>query len=45
MEIRTLKASEREQVLDLLDRWQMPDGWSGRDFFRRYMDLDPSYRD
>jgi len=45
VEIRTLRASEREQILDLLDRWQMPDGWSGRDFFRRYMDLDPSYRD
>lgn len=23
----------------------MPDGWRGRDFFARYMDLDPSFRD
>jgi GNAT superfamily N-acetyltransferase len=45
VKIRTLRASERDQVLDLLDRWEMPDGWRGRDFFRRYMELDPSYRD
>ncbi|MBW2235656.1 MAG: GNAT family N-acetyltransferase [Deltaproteobacteria bacterium] len=45
MEIRTLKAGERGQVLDLLDCWELPDGWRGRDFFRRYMEQDPSFRD
>jgi GNAT superfamily N-acetyltransferase len=45
MKIRTLRSGEREQVLDLLDCWELPDGWRGRDFFRRYMELDPSYRD
>ena len=32
-------------VLELLDPWDVGDGWRGRDFFRRYMELDPSYRD
>jgi GNAT superfamily N-acetyltransferase len=45
MEIRTLRQNEREQLLDLLDGWGLPDGWAGRDFFRRYMDLDPTYTD
>jgi GNAT superfamily N-acetyltransferase len=45
MEIRTLKESERERVLDLLDQWELQDGWHGRNYFRRHMDYDPSYRD
>lgn len=45
MQIRTLKALEKGRLLDLLDRWDMPDGWRGRNYFRRYMDYDPSYED
>lgn len=45
MEIRTLGAGEREALLELLDGWPLPDGWRGRDFFRRYVEDDPSYRD
>ena len=43
MELRTLRRSEREPLLDLLDQWQMPDGWQGRDFFRRYLEDDPTF--
>ncbi len=45
MEIRTLKADERESLLELLDGWDLPDGWQGRDFFRRYVEIDPTYED
>lgn len=45
MEFRTLRRAEREHLLDLLDGWEIPDGWSGRDFFRRFIDLDPTYVD
>jgi len=45
MELRTLRRSEREPLLDLLDCWQMPDGWQGRDFFRRYLEEDPTFSD
>jgi len=45
MELRTLRRSEREPLLDLLDQWQMPDGWQGRDFFRRYLEDDPTFAD
>lgn len=45
MEIRTLDRSERDAWLDLLNGWELPDGWSGRDFFRRWIELDPSFRD
>ncbi len=45
MEIRTLREDERELLLELLNLWQLPDGWCGRDFFRRYIECDPSYRD
>jgi GNAT superfamily N-acetyltransferase len=45
MELRTLRRSEREPLLDLLDHWEMPDGWKGRDFFRRYLEDDPSFVD
>jgi len=45
MEIRTLDAGEREALLELLDGWELPDGWEGRDFFRRYVEIDPTYED
>lgn len=45
MEIRNLRPGEREALLDLLDGWELPDGWRGRDFFRRYVEDDPTYAD
>lgn len=45
MEIRTLLEDERELLLELLDLWELPDGWRGKDFFRRYIEIDPAYRD
>jgi GNAT superfamily N-acetyltransferase len=43
--IRTLRHDEREAVLELLDQWPLSDGWRGRDYFRRYIDFDPTYAD
>ena len=45
MDIRTLEAGEGDAWLDLLDGWEMPDGWRGRDFFRRWIDHDPTWAD
>lgn len=45
MEIRTLEGGEREALLDLLDGWPLPDGASGREFFRRYLERDPTFAD
>jgi GNAT superfamily N-acetyltransferase len=45
MELRTLRRSEREALLELLDHWELPDGWRGRDFFRRYLEDDPTFAD
>jgi GNAT superfamily N-acetyltransferase len=45
MKIRTLRADEHEALLALLDGWELPDGWRGRDFFRRYVEDDPSFAD
>jgi len=45
MEIRALRLQEREALLELLDGWALADGWRGRDFFRRYLEDDPSYAD
>jgi GNAT superfamily N-acetyltransferase len=45
MEIRTLEAGEWDAWLDLLDAWPLPDGWSGRDFFGRFVEHDPTWRD
>ena len=42
-QLRVLRASEIEALLDLLDGWPFPDGQSGRDFFRRYIELDPAF--
>jgi GNAT superfamily N-acetyltransferase len=43
VELRSLRGAERAALLDLLDRWEMPDGWRGRDFFRRYVEDDPTF--
>jgi predicted N-acetyltransferase YhbS len=43
--IRTLRSDERERVLALLDEWPLSDGWRGRDYFRRYIESDPTYVD
>jgi GNAT superfamily N-acetyltransferase len=43
MEIRTLRPDEREGLLELLDAWELPDGWRGRDYFARFMDSDPTF--
>ncbi len=40
---RTLRANEIEALLDLLDGWPFPAGQRGRDFFRRYIELDPAF--
>lgn len=45
MEIRTLRSDERDILLDLLNGWEMLDGWQGREFFARQMESDPTYRD
>jgi GNAT superfamily N-acetyltransferase len=45
VKLRTLARGEREAALELLDGWAMPDGWRGRDFFRRYLEDDPRFRD
>lgn len=41
--LRVLRAGEIEALLDLLDGWPFPDGQRGRDFFRRYAELDPAF--
>jgi GNAT superfamily N-acetyltransferase len=43
--IRTLHASERERLLDLLDAWPLPNGRPGRDLFGRFLTHDPTYCD
>ncbi|MBS1105911.1 MAG: hypothetical protein H6Q91_1413 [Deltaproteobacteria bacterium] len=43
--MRTLRRDEREAVLALLDEWPLSDGWRGRDYFGRYIELDPTYAD
>jgi len=45
MQIRTLHRDERERLLELLDGWRLPDGWRGRDFFRRHVEEDPTFED
>jgi len=45
MEIRTLEQTERGRLLELLEPWDLPDGWRGSNYYRRFMDYDPSYRD
>jgi GNAT superfamily N-acetyltransferase len=43
--IRTLRSDEREAVLALLDAWPLKSPLPGRDFFRRFVERDPHYRD
>jgi GNAT superfamily N-acetyltransferase len=45
MKLRTLRSAERELLLSLLDAWDLEDGWRGRDFFRRYLELDAGFAD
>jgi GNAT superfamily N-acetyltransferase len=45
MEIRPLEKTERGRLLELLEPWDLPDGWRGSNYYRRFMDYDPSYRD
>ena len=45
MEIRTLRRTEREPLLRLLDHWDVGDGWQGSSFFRRYQGDEPAFRD
>ena len=45
MEIRTLEAGERDAWLDLLNGWELPDGWTGRDYFGRWIEFDPTWQD
>lgn len=45
VQVRTLRPGEREAVLDLLDEWPLGGPLRGRDFFRRYIESDPTYRD
>jgi len=45
MEIRTLDAGERDAWLDLLNGWALPDGWTGRAFFGRWIENDPLWSD
>ena len=42
-DLRTLLPGEIEALLDLLDGWPFPDGQRGRDFFGRYIELDPAF--
>ncbi len=42
-QLRVLRASEIEALLHLLDGWPFPDGQRGRDFFRRYIELDSAF--
>ena len=41
--LRVLRAGEIDALLDLLDGWPFPDGQSGRRFFGRYIELDPTF--
>ncbi len=45
MEIRTLRAEEREALSELLEGWTLPDGWKAGAFYRRYREQDPTYAD
>lgn len=45
MEIRTLEAGERDAWLDLLDGWELPDGWAGRAYFGRWIEHDPTWKE
>ena len=42
MEIRTLAAQERMKVADLLDGWDLAEGWTAGDRFRQQVEFDPT---
>jgi GNAT superfamily N-acetyltransferase len=43
--VRTLCQNEREELLDLLDLWPQEAPWTGRTFFRRYIEEDATFED
>ncbi|HBZ72500.1 MAG TPA: hypothetical protein DEP35_23295 [Deltaproteobacteria bacterium] len=45
MKIRILERTEHDALLELLDGWELSDGWRGREFFRRYLVEDPSFEE
>lgn len=45
MEIRTLNYQERAKAAARLDSWQLAEGWTAGDRFRRQMLFDPGYAD
>jgi len=45
VKIRILQREEHDALLELLDGWELSDGWRGRDFFRRYLVEDPSFEE
>ncbi|HTF34651.1 MAG TPA: GNAT family N-acetyltransferase [Myxococcota bacterium] len=45
MKIRILERAEHDALLELLDGWELSDGWRGRDFFRRYLVDDPTFEE
>jgi predicted N-acetyltransferase YhbS len=45
MKIRILEPTEHDALLELLDGWELSDGWRGRDFFRRYLVEDPAFEE
>ena len=44
LQLRTLVSGEEERLLELLDGWPFGDETRGSEFFRRYLEQDPSYR-
>lgn len=45
MEIRTLREGDREALFALLDLWDLGEPLPGREFFRRYVEDDPTFED
>jgi len=45
VKIRRLRAKERQAWLELLDGWELMDGWRGGVFFARPSQHDPAYSD
>jgi len=43
MQIRTLNRNETQAWLELLDGFELPDGWRGRDLFARPLEADPRF--
>jgi hypothetical protein len=45
MKVRILEPTEHDALLELLDGWELSDGWRGRDFFRRYLVEDSAFEE